>query len=82
MQVAREAAQAVAAHLGLGAVGVDHAHPEVGHLGGQHEQEAVRADPEVAIAKRRGEGLIVEGGPIAEAVDDDEVVARPLHLGK
>ena len=44
------AAQAVAAHLGLAAVGVEHAHARVAAGAGQDRQHAVRAHAEVAVA--------------------------------
>ena len=47
-----DAADAVAAHLGLAAVGVEHAHARVAHLAGQDREHAVAADAEVAIAER------------------------------
>lgn len=73
------AAEAVAAHLGTGAVGVEDDH--LGVFGGVwgDEEDAVGADAEVAVAdglnELRGEGL---GG----ALDEDEVVAESVVLGE
>ena len=76
--VLREAADAVPAHLRLGAVGVEHAHTQVGHVGGEGEDEAVAADPEVAITD-----LASDGGPVPFRLgaDVDVVVAESVHLG-
>src|SRR5262249_5614987 len=47
-----DAADAVAAHLGLAAVRVEHAHARVRDLAGQDRQHAFAADAEAAIAER------------------------------
>ena len=77
-----EAADTVAAHLRLGAVGVEDAHPPVREIRGQDGDQPVRADPEVPVADALGEGrprLI--GARLALAgVVHDEVVAGPVHL--
>jgi hypothetical protein len=53
----RNAANAVSAHLRHAAVGVDDVHSRVmgGIFGGQYQNNAVGADPEVPIAKAFGE---------------------------
>src|SRR6185436_3765621 len=81
VDVLADAADAVAAHRSLGAVGVEHDHPEVGLLRGGDQDEAVGADAGVAVAdrdrQRRGIGdLLLEG------VDVDVVVAGAVHLGE
>ena len=52
VEVLGDAADAVAAHLAFGAVGVEHPHPGVGPLGRHDQDQAVAADPEMAIADR------------------------------
>ena len=79
--VLREAADAVAAHLGGGAVGVVVQHEEVGvrRRRGAHEDQPVSADAEVAVAEPL-DGLGGEVELLGEVVDDDEVVAEAVHL--
>ena len=82
-QIFGEAAEAVAAHLAVGAVGVDDGHPRGGRFGVFNQQDAVGADAEVAVADF-GRG----GGPVeleafserAAGVDQDEIVARALDF--
>jgi hypothetical protein len=75
------AAKAVAAHLGDGAVCVEHAHR--GRLGlDVHEQHAIAADAEVPITQRShevgDEGLFER----SRTLDDEEVVAETFVLGE
>src|ERR1044071_3796047 len=77
---------AVAAHLGLAAVAVEHAHPRVGGGRRQDREHAVAADAELAIAQgdhvaRRLDGLRV-GRVGAAQVDHEEVVAQAVELGE
>jgi len=74
-----EAADAVPAHLGRAAVGVDDAHAAVRAFGGQQQDEAVGADAAMAIAEARGERRGIAREP-ATRVDVDEVVRRALEL--
>ena len=80
VDVLGDAADAVAAHFRLGAVGVEHPHPGVGPLAGTNEDQAVAADAEMAVgdSPRQFGGLL--GHRFGEAIDVDVVVARPLHL--
>jgi hypothetical protein len=75
-----DAADAVAAHLRLAAVGVEHAHLRVGDLGAADEDEAVAADAEVAVAHGARQGRRVGGFGLVEAIDVDVVVAEAVHL--
>ena len=52
VDVLGHAADAVAAHLRLGAVGVEHPHPRVGPLRGHDQDQAVGADAEMPVADR------------------------------
>ena len=79
-----EAPDAVAAHLGLGAVGVVHAHGVVlvglHEAGGHREDDAVGADAKVAIAQLRaalGGELDLRAVPV---VHEHEIVAEALVL--
>ena len=73
-----EAADAVAAHLALGAVHVVHPHPDGGALRRRDDDEAVGADAEVAVGYAPR-----DLGPVAllvQAVDVDVVVACALEF--
>ena len=75
------AAHAVAAHLGLAAVGIEHPHAGVGDFRGADEDQSVRADPEVAVGDLAGDpGGVVD--LLAEEVDVDVVVPQAFHLGE
>ena len=78
---AREAAGAVAALLDLGAVGVEDPVAEVDPFARRRldEQDLVGADAEMAIGDAPPL-LAPEAQRLANAVDDDEVVARAVHL--
>jgi len=75
------AASAVAAHLGLGAVGVIKAPVEIRRGGGLDEDQAVGPGPQLAMANPAGElrlfGLGDEALPV---VHQHEIVAPPVHL--
>ena len=77
MEITREAADAVAAHLGLTAVCIENAHAEVRLIGRQHVEHAVAADAVVAVTD-----LLRECSEIIdvflEAVDQDKVIATAL----
>ncbi len=76
------APDAVAAHLGDRAVRVEHEHAHVAArlAGRQHEDDAVRADAEPAIAQ--GDGALRRHDALVPRVDDDEVVAQTLVFEK
>src|SRR5581483_9496225 len=75
----RQAANTVAAHLGLGAVRVEDAHPHIRTLGRQRQDQAIGADTEMAVARLGGERrpVALAGGG---AVQQDEVVAGAVQL--
>ena len=82
-EVLGEAAHAVAAHLSQGAVGVDVVHVAVSLFreSRPHEDDAVGADAEVAVAQIRH--LLV--GQIKSAVaivDEDEIVPETVQFGE
>src|SRR5512135_2223528 len=76
-----EAADAVAAHLHLAAVGVVDLHLEIGHLRGMDGQQLIGADTEAAIAKVLGDRVQMID-ILFQAVEEDKIVARPVHLGE
>ncbi len=77
-----QAADAVAAHLRLRSVGVEHRHAAVGAARGQERDQAVGAHPGVAVAHRpRQRGQIAREGA-REAIEVDVVVAAAVHLGE
>ncbi len=74
-----DATYAVAAHLGLGAVGIEYAHAAVGAIAGHDGYDTVGAYAGVSAADLAGEvGKIVERA--LHAVDIYEVVAEAVHL--
>ena len=75
------AARGIAAHFGLGAVGIEHAHPEIGHPRGQDEHQTVRTHAEMPVAHARGKltGIV---DLFFKTIDVDIVVADALHLGE
>src|SRR5262249_28159403 len=75
-----EAAQAVAAHLRLAAVGVEHAHAGVGPFGGADEDEAVGADPEMTITHHLAELGRIFRRRVVDAIDVEVIVAEAVHL--
>ena len=49
IHVLGETANSVAAHLGFGAVDIQHLHPRIGYIAGPDQNQPVPADPEVAM---------------------------------
>src|SRR5215218_4835021 len=78
-QVLADHPDAVAAHLGQGAVGVAVVHEERGLGAGGDADHAVGADPEVAVADRPGQ-LGSDVIAVGQVLHDHEVVARPVRL--
>jgi len=76
-----QAADAVAAHLGLGAVGVEHPHFYIRRLRRANQNQTVRADPKMAIAHphRQPAGVF---NSLLEAIDINIIIAQPLHFNK
>ncbi len=83
MHEAHETACAVAALLHLGPVGVEDAIAKVGvGTGGRLDQEdLVAADTEVPVGDE-AQLLWGQRHALTDAVEDDEVVAQPVHLGE
>src|SRR5262249_35867644 len=80
VDVLGDAAHAVAAHLRLAAVGVEHAHAGVAALGPADEDEPAGADAEVPVADRAAQRGGILRQRLAKAVDVDVVVAAALHF--
>ena len=77
-----EAARAVAALLDLAAVGVEDAVAEVRvTLRALDDEHLVAAHAEAAVGQRANR-VRRQVDTLAHAVDDDEIVAQPLHLGE
>ncbi len=76
-----EAADAVAAHLHLAAVGIVDLHFEVSDCRWVNRQQLIRADAEAAVAKLFGHGFQVLD-VVCQTIEKDEIVARPMHLGE
>src|SRR5260370_10413724 len=77
-----DTADAVSAHLGLAAVGVEHAHTGIRLVRRADQDQAVRADAEMAIADGTAKSCRIMRNRVAKAIDIDIVVARPMHLGE
>jgi len=75
------AADAVAAHLRFGTVGIEHPHPHVSLVRRHDEDETVGADAEVAVGNPYGHLLRVSD-LFSEAVHIDVIVAGTMHLGE
>ena len=82
VEVLGHAPDAVAAHLALGAVGIEHPHPGVGPFRGHDEDQAVGADAEVPVADGHRQAGGIGRGRLPEGLDVDVVVADPVHLGE
>ena len=82
VDVSGDAADAVAAHLGLAAVGVEDPHPRVGFLRWTDQDQPVSPDAEMPIADRSAERRRIARRRSAEAIDVDIVVAAALHFGE
>ena len=89
-QEAGQAADAVAAHLGLGAVGVEDAHPQLTALPWrQSEDHAIGAHPETAITQAAdalriqlaGATAVAQGQAMA-TVEQQKIVAEALILAE
>src|SRR5262249_12849230 len=72
------AADAVAAHLRLAAVGVVHAHARVGLVGRADEDEAVGADAEMAVADLTAQTGWVVRHRVPGAIDVNVIVPATL----
>ena len=81
IDVFAEAADAVAAHGPLGAVGVEHPHPEIRPPGRADADDPVPAHAEVAVGQAAGQRARVLRHPL-QAVEENIVVAQAVHFGK
>src|SRR5580658_8335077 len=78
-------ADSVAAHLGLGTVGIEHAHTKPRLRADLHQNDSVGANAELPVAEpnrlfpRFGRDVVAK---VAQAVDQDEVIADAVHLGE
>jgi len=77
---ARRTTNAIAAHLGFAAIRVDRAHADVGDRRSLQDDAAIGTDACAAIASPACKGSDVIQGRNAR-VNDDEIVARAVHLG-
>ena len=82
-EVLGEAAHAVAAHLGQGAVGVDVVHVAVSLFreSRPHEDDAVGADAEVAVAQIGHLGIGQTESAVS-IVNEDEIVPETVQFGE
>ena len=82
VQILGDTADPVAAHLAFRAVGVEHPHPGVGSFRGHDQDQAIAADPEMAIADLHRELPGVGRRRLIERANVDVIVADPVHLGE
>ena len=81
VHVLAKAADAVAAHGPLGAVGVEHPHFEIRPLGRAHTDDAVPAHAEVPVRQAAGQlGQAVRR--TGHAVDKNVIIPQTVHFGK
>ncbi len=80
-RIFRDAPHPVAAHLPLAAIGVEHAHADVGLVGRQNQDQPVRPDPRMPIRNRNRQARGISY-VLGKAVDVNVVVADAVHLGE
>src|SRR5439155_20297864 len=76
------AAQAVAAHLRLATVGVEHAHAGVGFLGRTNQDQTIGADSEMTVAHCPPQFGRIGGHGVPETIKVEVVVSGALHVGE
>src|SRR6266576_1970362 len=76
-----EAANPVAAHLHLAAVGVVDLHLEVGDLRWMHRQQLVGADAEATVAELLSDRIQVVD-VLFQAIEENKIIACAVHLGE
>ena len=82
VNVLGHAADAVAAHFGLRAVGVEHPHPGVGHFAGADQNQTVAADAKMPIGHLAGQLGGIRRKRFFKTIDIHVVVAGSVHFGK
>ena len=82
VNVFRHAADAVAAHFRLGAVGVVHPHSGVGLIARADQDQPVAADAEMPVGNPPGQRGRIGGKRFRETVDVHVVVAGSVHFGE
>ena len=81
MGIPGHAAGGIAAHFGLGSVGIEDAHPDIGHVRGTDKDQSVSAYAAMPVRNDLGDfGRIIN--MLGKAVHVDIVVAAAVHLGK
>src|SRR5262245_49171752 len=75
-------ANAVAAHLRLAAVGVEHTHAGVRLFRRTNQDQAIGADAEMPIADGAAQRSRIARRRSTKAIDVDIVVAAALHFGE
>ena len=77
IEIARKAADAVAAHLRLAAVRIENAHAEIRLVRIQDDEHAVTADAEVAVARFLCKCAVIREF-LLPAVNQQEIISTPL----
>src|SRR5208283_1570813 len=65
-----------------GAVGIEHPHPRIGHLGWQDQDQTIGSHAEMPVAHGHRQAGGVRRRRLGEGVDVDVIVADPVHLGE
>ena len=81
VQVLAHAADAVAAHFSLRAIGVEDTHLRIRLVGRRNKDNAVAADTEVRFTELDRKRLGI-GHSLVEAIKIDIIVAAAVHLGE
>ena len=81
VDIFRQGAQGVAAHLPFAAVGVEHPHPELPPVRRTNQHQPVGADAEVPVAHPPGQRARIVN-LLSDGVDIYVIVAIGLHFGE
>ena len=75
-----DAADAVAAHFGVGAVGVEHPHAGIGDIGRHNQNQPIGTNAFVPVTHRNRGLYRVFGQRVVEPVHIDVIIPRSVHL--
>src|SRR5208283_849619 len=80
VQVLGHTSNAVAAHFTLGAVGIEHPHLRIGHLGWHDQDQTIGSHAEMPVAHGHRQARGIRRRRLGECLDVDVIVADPVHL--
>ena len=76
-----DAAGGISTHFALRAVGIEHAHSEIGNPRRHDSYQAVRTHALVSVAHCDSESAEIVGA-IVHAIEVDVIIASPVHFSK